>query len=579
MTTTPDSPLVIPPLLTLPVELIQEIGRRTWTPNDQLSFARMNKHIHSAIDIIELIKKDSDYQQKLALRKRWRRGKTIKYVYELFWRDGLHLFTFQEISCIQTEATYLIRPPLLTAILTGKDINYVKRCIALYQAYFPGGLQGKWYPKVYGHARDCIWTCFPSPIVAATRTGRLDIVQALLESGVNVNGRNDRESLSTALRILYHDWSAEDPFRVACRSKNEDIAKLLASRGLIYRRNDLLLVISSGFFETLESLLENPSINSRPDFQRILQWTIGQTNFSKLRLDERSNIRLIDRFLSLLTDPGFDRSNWILKELLAALEHRKSLLAMHLLNAYVESASPPFEADEILYQATGNDANLEITKTVLSGDPWIVKDPKCPQSALFFAVWHNRPATIRYMLSLGHKFCGAQLRSIIQANKHEMIDIVVDNMKDPVLTGEDLANASLYCLRFHGHGGKPSRVGHFTIFKALYLGADYTNIRRNVIDDFIDDLQWDEDLFQYHIKNGDVQTARPSRLSFAQQLPYRAIPREENPRRVKRFVTDTQAYVEQLHAAARMIIGDDYWEQLKKRHPYSPRRDGGSEDE
>ncbi|KAI0383130.1 hypothetical protein F5Y04DRAFT_287666 [Hypomontagnella monticulosa] len=554
MATESKSTSFIPPLLTLPIELIRRVGRENCTPEDQLNFSRMNRRLQSIIDLVELVKKDSEYQQSIA-------PESVKRV-----RKDPCTFRLTFGKSKKEYAISLYKPPIITVISSFKDIEIVQQCIDLYQKHFPGGLEGKWYPKLPPKCLKVFSEKFPSPAVVAAIIGRVDVVQALASSGVNLNGRGIHRS-DPQRDLDYYYSPEEDPFAVACKCRHEHVAKCLISSGMTLRPYDLTHAIKARSINILEELLKHPSINGNWEFQKYL----GHMTVKLLDMPRKVGAGFILRAIDLLgqyaSDEWFDKAEWLHQSIIEALRSDKLPLAMDLLNSYMESANPPLEADTILRRAVLSDKFLEVTKLILSGHPWVLNDPKSIKCALNDAVDISRsPATAQYIASLGHKFGPPHLERAIRMNQHRMIDIIAtNNIADPEQIVRELTPMPLvwadgpYLYR-------RSRTGYFTTFRALYYGADYSGMDRHQKNHFLNDLQWDEDLVEYH-RMGHVQTLKPSRQSFARILPYRKLGVDEDPERYKRFETDTQAYVEQLDAAARLILGNYYWQRLKRRVP------------
>ncbi|OTA70036.1 hypothetical protein K449DRAFT_393069 [Hypoxylon sp. EC38] len=283
----------------LPFELIREIGSNLYTRIELLNLACICSRTYAAIDVVEFAKKDVAIQ-----------------LIKIADRDS---------DSDDTSDDYLKphRPILIYAIETGKDTVYIEKCINVYKKSFPFGLRGDWYPhrhdldRYYG-----IYNKFPSPMFAAAKAGRLDVIQALAKCDVSMRGRMNWINIWAATRLgamhggqyykntIIRDLAkCDNAFDAACEFKHEDIALWMISNGLQVRWSDVWHAVRFGCFQVLKRLLRHPALISDERQQAIL-FIINWALTKPVR-----NQEILRPLLDAITDPDIDKRMLIRKEL------------------------------------------------------------------------------------------------------------------------------------------------------------------------------------------------------------------------------------------------------------------------
>ncbi|KAI2623897.1 hypothetical protein GGS26DRAFT_593419 [Hypomontagnella submonticulosa] len=570
-----DSPPITAPLLNLPVELIRKIGRKAHTLNDLFNFSCINRQLNSVVSIIELCKKDAESQ---------RRSFKATDINEI--SEDLNVFAWvyrDQFKGRMDTPLPGIRKPLLNALIeSGKDIDTVRQYIHAYQVNYPGALQGNWYPYLYSRLHKLLQVRFqeelPCPMQVAISVGRLDIVQALMSCGVDVNGpRDDGKRSSKA--VMMNRYDTRDTFYAATHiSKNKEIAMFMICNGLDVSRNDVVLAARAGFVEAVEVLMKHPNL-AKPeadlkgaDLGRcLIEFSFGYHSCK----DRQVTTKIFDIFAPLLEKDGslgsLDRPTYLRRRIYEELACRNYALATHILkNYYMMIETPPSEADDMAYKVAGLDEGLEIIKILFSEDRWIFQDPDTPRRVFHKSILNEACAITQHMLDLGHEPTMPDIGLALSCENHRAIDMLMEKRPDNSrLIRDELHRWFQKFTHLVGMHQRPVWAdGFFMVFRLIYHGATYCNIESTSKEQFERYLWWDTELWKYH-ELGKVETATPTRLSFAPQLPYaQNFSRwEKNDMSVlySAFNTDLAAYIEQLHAAARLILGDMYWENLKKR--------------
>ncbi|KAI2641391.1 hypothetical protein GGS26DRAFT_585781 [Hypomontagnella submonticulosa] len=137
-------------LLTLPVEMLQQIGSKLDTPGELFNFACTCSRVYCAIDSLELHKKDVEFRMKL------------------FYRGLIRGWPLQQVW------DTLPHRALTWAVKNGAALEDIKRYIRIYEEDqdFAVGLGWRLH---YGDE---------TPMEAAISVGREDVVSVLMEHGV-----------------------------------------------------------------------------------------------------------------------------------------------------------------------------------------------------------------------------------------------------------------------------------------------------------------------------------------------------------------------------------------------------------
>ncbi|OTA89986.1 hypothetical protein M434DRAFT_14257 [Hypoxylon sp. CO27-5] len=287
----------------LPFELIREIGSNLHTCIELLNFACICSRTYAAIDVVEFAKKDVAIQ--------------------------LIKIADKDSDSDDTSDDYLKphRPFLIYAIETGKDIVYIEQCINVYKKSFPFGLRGDWYSHRHSLDGDYgIYNKFPSPMFAAAKAGRLDVIQALAKCDVSMRGRMNWANIwGTRLGAVFgvedyrivitRDMSKRDnAFAAACEFKHEDIALWMISNGLQVRWSDVWHAVRFGCFQVLKRLLIHPAFISTERHQAIfliIDWALTKPI---------TNQEILRPLLDAIWDPDIDKRILILTEIRRLLE-------------------------------------------------------------------------------------------------------------------------------------------------------------------------------------------------------------------------------------------------------------------
>ncbi|KAI0377079.1 hypothetical protein F5Y04DRAFT_292184 [Hypomontagnella monticulosa] len=627
MATEAVSPTTTAPLLTLPLELIRQIGGETDSVAELYNFSKINKKLHAIIDIYEICKRDAELQQ-LPLR-------------------DTDLLRFRE----QRLMPDMPKPVLISVIESGAGIDMIKQCIDAYRATFPGALRGEWYPKVisllesiglYIHREYLV----PRPMYTAIMANRLDIVEALVDSGVDVNGRpGDRPGEAMLSRV----GSIKDAFEAAVLAGNEEIAKFIISNGLRVVPCDMMSAARVGFVEAVKMMTKAPTFANPDGYgHRLIREIIKESLGPNAQPNQQLSIEIFDTLISLIEDTMVgEEADWFMDRVRTELYYGRSSLAAHILEKhYMRMATPPFVADHLALRAVEHEQTenmVEIISIVFSGYPWEFRSTS-PENIIHQAIKFKHHDVLQRILDLGHVPTYGHITSALQRNSHETIDMLVQGLRRPndrkwALTGS-LRNWFVQ-FKLHVENFPVSRwpYGFFMVFRLLHLGAIYRNIDKSCKEQFERYLFWNRDLFEYNEFN-KAEKPTPTRLSFAkklrheppQYLPFMELPAlipfigapaspaptppadnsdtssgeandtsggdvnvlsrdyydsdstdseievdEEvrwggenfNPFRWE-FDTDYASYIEQLHAAAYLILGENYWENLKKRFGRRP---------
>ncbi|KAI0834878.1 hypothetical protein F5Y06DRAFT_306476 [Hypoxylon sp. FL0890] len=564
-----------PLLSTLPIDLIREIGSHLETPSELLDFACVCNRTNAAIDMIEMAKKDAVNQLSRIMfgRDLWRQLMALQL------NANQRPMSYEEFQLTETPWKPH-KPILLWAIETGKDIDYIEKCINVYRKGFHDGLEGYWFPNHDPKLNPEIYTNFPSPMFAAAKAGRLDVIQALLEYNVNLSGRmNWPESTGSELDFSdvyssttddteYLDYHhpfykllfSDNAFSAACEF-HEDIALFMLENGYRVNSCDLWHAVRFGRFQLLDTLLGHP--NFRTEDRRVLVFLTLKWATVKPIADHE----IIRPLLDAVTAPLFDKAEFLRNQIHMKMTeypmagHNPKLL--QLLNFYISWASPPYLDRHIVSMAACNDEYLGVVKTIFPGDPycWLIRESEgeieaCIDDMLSRAARSGSMDIMKYLLSLGHKLDSNHFGDAIRGGQLEMVE-------EMLALGMPLP--STVPMSFTGRGGdcvapiegvflaldwRDERRRYFLIFTLIYHGADFTKVSKESV---YRRLLRNREFYTWcHSERAnDAKTATPTRLSFANRP------------------TSDSEYFEQLHAMATLILGEDYLEVLEKEDEWA----------
>ncbi|KAI1102596.1 hypothetical protein F4804DRAFT_353591 [Jackrogersella minutella] len=580
------------PLLTLPVELIREIGDYLEKPSQLLNFSSVCKYVHFAFDMKDMFKKDAENQLIPTIFPMPGAFHTI------FGPSSILGTDFLTLKRTTQEPISIHRPSLLWAIESGKDLEVIQQCINVYEESFPDLLEGKWYPYRDPLDSQLISLEFPSPIYAATKAGRLDVVQALVGRGVGVRGRyNDMIVLGGALAFLRStnlqnhitaDFTKENnAFKAACEAKREDIALFLISNGLDVQPVDLYCAVRFGCFQVLEVLLGHASLNG-PNRQNMIQTILNMAATYPV-----ADSGVFEPLFDAVTNPLFDRIEWLRAATAEALRrHIRNTPyftsedvppGIYLFDLYVTLANPPFVDDDIARGAAHSDRFIEIVRTVISGHPWTIGGSEAERmqfmgDMLTTAVQSGAVNIAQYLTSVGCTYTIAHLQDAISAgNRNGLQDMLYDPMPDDLRNHYKLIDAiirsgvSVFSRMKHATYKTPLQLAlslrdrtnmpwYATAFRLIYHGADYTDIPKSQKYQFSHDLRFVTGLNKYLSERSSLgQERTPSRLTFAKPVIF--------TRHEGRYDLEC---LDQTHALARLILGNNYWKQLLELGSLNP---------
>ncbi|KAI1408063.1 hypothetical protein F5Y13DRAFT_173478 [Hypoxylon sp. FL1857] len=432
---------------TVPVEFIQRIGSNLDTTAQLLDFASICKAYHSSINPKQIFDKDAEYQRELNRQLRSKETRLDPWSA----RHG-------------NLATYP-KPSILWAIETNKDIETIKQCIEIYQKEFPKGLEGKWE------------TSYTPPMCRAAERGRLDVVQALVESNVSLrNWYNIKYPWCPwgMLKALFGKYrpphislemflSAEsgDAFQLACSNGHEDISCFMIRNGLEFRIDDLFYAAKEGCLQTLEMLLESLDSNERPLLAEAVLKAVGHFRCT-------SNLRVYKPLLAAAAQPCldpneppyFDRIEWLGSLIIKLLnDHRdykrgkqeiwqdESKVAQHnfkltqdfkeaiyLFNLFIQldEFGSPGTAVGVAKAAAEVDTALEIIQTLLEQYPLSIGKFKCDRrrvmdELLLISVNCGNMEAVEYLRSFGCPFSNYHLEEAIMEDKANMVDLILSS--------------------------------------------------------------------------------------------------------------------------------------------------------
>ncbi|CAJ2505725.1 Uu.00g131190.m01.CDS01 [Anthostomella pinea] len=183
-----------PPILDLPLELVQKIYEGLETPRDAINMACTCSAFAAAIKPRPL--------HLITLNARMHRERARRPVSE---REALKLRQRSQ--------------PILHAIQKHDDLELIEKILDIYQLEFSVLIDNVWYPKIY-HV--------PTPVEAAISAGRLEVVRLLVQKGCGL-GLRKKAALKFDPRVkslLAVDRSS-NAFMYACLKKQQEIAIFL----------------------------------------------------------------------------------------------------------------------------------------------------------------------------------------------------------------------------------------------------------------------------------------------------------------------------------------------------------------
>ncbi|KAI1410525.1 hypothetical protein F5Y13DRAFT_201980 [Hypoxylon sp. FL1857] len=531
----------------LPSDLIREIASKLVTPAELLDFACVCKRMKASIGILEMAKIDVMYQINTNMDP-----------------DSEEL----DPASAQKVLRYIYRPTLIWAIETGKDINYIRQCIKVYQADFPEGLNGKWYPCC--KIRTFHEGQFPTPMFAATKVGRLDVVKALFECGASLrNGGAEFPARRVGGRRVAND---DDVFALACMSRHEDIAKFIISNVVEVLAADIWFAVVSGCFQALKRLLDRRFFDDNRHDAIVLDM------ISLLFLGREFHIakhRMIKPLLDSIRDPKFDKAEYFRFRLGSAFRPGVNAKYVHeikeLIKFYQTWASPPSWDRYVVCRAAQNDRYLEIVKIMLSGDfgGYEGARTKIIEDMLRQTIHFNCPRIAKYLLGLGYKFPSGDLEKAILYRDFEEADKMmtfgvpmISNINTKLCSYTKILQVVFWLCRYKSMPGRRSGpvFRYASAFRMIYHGADFTNFPDDLKDLFYRELRKRYFYDWYHSDEAnEAKATTASRLSFAQAKWVRTTPPHQ--------------YMEQLHAMATLILGENYAEELERKYEWSLRKD------
>ncbi|KAI1417238.1 hypothetical protein F5Y13DRAFT_202757 [Hypoxylon sp. FL1857] len=402
------------PLHHLPVELIREIGSKLATPRELVNFACICSRTNAAIGVVEMAMADIMFQSiETDPKPRVFRFHGPEELY-----SGNNNGDNSDDSNDDTNDDLLRphKPILIYAIETGKDIDYIKQCINVYKKNFTDALEGYWYPL----RRDLDkyndrYAQFPSPMFAAAKAGRLDVMQALAECHVSMRGwmnlhkgwkvvRNSEDPING---MIGDEKKGGNAFSAACESKNEYIALWMISNGLWVEWSDIRVAARFGCFQVLETLLNHPDFvhfKRRDAILQIAKWTI-----SSFVADPEIILPLLDDVFHLDADKDEFIQNEIIHRLVRPRPTAENALRMsRVVDFYANWAKPPISGRNIAWAAAFHKIYLDIVKAIISGERWSLGESEEERAeAMDEMFWRAREfessATVKYLVSLGYK--------------------------------------------------------------------------------------------------------------------------------------------------------------------------------
>ncbi|KAI0095436.1 hypothetical protein F4776DRAFT_652331 [Hypoxylon sp. NC0597] len=550
-------------LAALPAELIREIGCNLDTPAELLRFASICKHSYAAIGLEQIFKKDAVYQRGLDRHLHSNPDEQLDPWSE---RRG-NLATFP-------------KPSILWAIETNQDVGTIKRCIEIYLEEFPKGLEGKWH------------TSYPPPMCRAAQKGRLDVVQALFESGVSFrNWYNIKYPWCPwgMLKAFFGEYrpphislemyvSAEsgDAFKLACANGHEDITRFMIRNGLEFRIDDVFYAAKEGCLLTLQNLLRPLEPNTRQLIAEAVLKEIRKHHCAR-------NIQVYKPLLAAAAPvqpplypgepPCFDRVEWLgslIVELINKLydyrrEEEKDWQdelkvarykfkltqdyneTMYLFNIFVQldEFHSPESATKVAKAAAQVDTALEIIQTLIEQYPLSLGKQKSVRQTvldelLLISVSCGSKAIAQYLQSFGCRFSSYHLEEAIMMDKSKMVDLILSSgiPATSTLKGAEYETPLHFAL---------NRWKYASAFRLIDHGANLDDIPQQLKDLLL--------LRFHHHERAQLPSWRVGEAAMDRQIFAK---RDDAP-------GYTNLYCNQLHAMYSLILGQGYVEEATRR--------------
>ncbi|KAI1798569.1 hypothetical protein F4811DRAFT_569675 [Daldinia bambusicola] len=577
--------------LSCPTEIIQKIGSYLPTPAKLLDYACVCKRVSSAIDLEEFVKKDIQCLQAHTSDKDeflWSRQKNIsKYPHKCIgnW-NSIHDIYLRPYLELKPRGSHV--PSINWAIETGADISKVKEIINIYSTLYPSALRGLWYPN---HCRIdknhglgyIIAADYPSPLILAAKSGRVDVMQALVESGIEVrewcslrlfaflwDGRSIcHPVIDTYINIIPVWLPKRGPilnvFALACEA-NEKAALFLINNGYIPRFVDFWWPVKYGHAEVVGIVAQQSHFKAKFGQRAILNVLSDILLFSdKRRIKDMSiiehvldNMRFPTRYFTAVS-----REKW-LREATRQLLRREGSdyqisLGIYLFNLLKKSGSELIVDIHIARRAARTDKLLEITKAILprikpttkQGKRLLWKDVLLSEASRHICV-----RTVECLLSHNYKFSALNLLQAIKRERHvfnredqlEVIDMIVKsgvsvNSKHRSLVALDFTLSISETVRT---GDDRQGMDCLVALRLLHHGADLEAVSQRAVEYWISSVYHDQYLMDY----------------FLHVIPHKSDPKDISREIFSEKVesVDSPLYLDQVYAMAVLLRGRDFLE-------------------
>ncbi|KAK6949951.1 hypothetical protein Daesc_008274 [Daldinia eschscholtzii] len=568
-------------LLSWPAEIIQKIGSNLSTPAKLFEYACVCKHVNSLLGPREFAKKDIQCLQAREVQDfdvnfTWVRRHRPKSLMAPDKLGDCSVFE-RPFSSMKPHGSHV--PFINWAIEKGMDINCIKEIIDTYSKIWPSALNGRWWS---GTGIDWITVilgrCFPSPMLVAIKSGRLDVIQVLIESGVKIRNSDEDEYIYhyQTFRGRYGERTSsqdatmeQNPFSLACQV-DEKIALFMIHNGLDLRIRDLWWPCEFGRMQVLDTLLKHPLFKSEKGQQAIREvlHVIALCQEARPVKDVRVIDRLLDSLYGPVSDvPSPERKSWLEDETAEALKRVTNdygdSLGMHLFDLLKKSGPDSIVSCKIAKQAARRDGLLEITRDILSQSdrtregkplPWIdevlseVSECICPRTA-------------ECLISYNYEFSPAHLKQVISATKSvppdsdktrdhlELMDIIISSgvsansttEKGNNMLEEALANSSMKIT-----SDKREGLNCLEALRLLHHGADPKAVGQNRIKLFLQMVYRDRYLTDYclHTIRHQSEPAEVSSEIFSEKI----------------WSVKSPLYLDQVYAMAVLVAGKEFLE-------------------
>ncbi|KAI2785482.1 hypothetical protein F4815DRAFT_497617 [Daldinia loculata] len=475
--------------------------------------------------------------------------------------------------------------PLLNwAIETGVDINLIERIMDTYSRVYPGALKGLWYPMhcerlIFDGVR--ITRDFPSPMLVAAKSGRLDVIKALIAYGVEIRERNAIEHVGqydmkdTLKEVVDHTRvEAEiDAFSLACEA-DEEIAEFMIRNGLDLRCRDLWWPVEFGRMQILETLLRRPLFKTNEGHEAIkavLRCIVSDCNSYPIR-----DFGVINPLLDAMTNPSFppfDKIGWLEKSTAMVLSNSggryADALGFYLFDLFKTSGVQSIINFKIAVRAAGSDNFLEITKAMLLEVEHSKKAEESKELPMIDYILRRVSAgfctrTAMCFLNFGYKFSSIRLQEAVISTKFtapcdsrtytdqlDLIDILVNSgisvnlIIDPRIVSwhkdETLLELALDISELRWTRDSRKGLDCRVALRLLHHGADPTKVRNKTIQRWLTKVYQDQSLTDYFLDEMSHQNDSTDigREIFSQKIPS----------------VDSPLYFDQVYNMAVMVLG------------------------